>query len=1154
MGIKEIPVRKEVFKGVDPAPKLGKILDVIFESEEPGDLNTKLLADPLEFFRRTFITDNMLELFEKVVEAFEGKQNKVFALYSFFGGGKTHTLLAIIHAFRDPGVFTHPEITKHLDPEKIAKLEELSERIKRVSGEIIPFAGDSSKYSGSPLQPVNVGGYAFRTVWGYLAHSLGRYHEFSRYDESISAPQEDVIEGMIIDSRALFVFDELFDYLVNLSAGEYAKYANAVISFIELFIQAIKPSRSVTIITLPVDVKGRMDPRYEAKEIGDRTVRSIWDTLKGKAVLIEPLRSGEADIVNVLRKRLFEEIPASLKDKAIQKYKEKVENYLNYFGSREYVREVEKTYPFSPEYVRLLEELVLRTGMQKTRDALVISMKALREIHNSNQSPELIMPWHVNLGWDVLSKAFLGGLDNYKPIYVRQVENFPDSSAYGELPRYILRVIFLATYHYDSPIPQEQFPDKINVVRMVYEPTNFSVKNLEIPDIENALNDILSSPEITHLNIKDGRFWFWRQPNIKELIQKKAERIYRDKDPRIYEKIEEFLKTGLETSLERFAQGLKTTKRVKKQAQLEHYFEDYSIIKDFENYPEDSQRIKLAVLLRPELVSEVKNIFEYVEEDKPRSYRNTLAVLSPVPSKHSELRAYEELMRRAAGLLATQEVLEEIKIHYGDYGEEAIEVQRAIVENERRSYTQGLAANIPRVFSHVFFRPINADETAVEKIVDPGYNLAFNVHNTLVHYQKIVEEMNFEYLNLLIRTELGVDLETDERMRTVDQIVKWFLQNQRFPMTKEKVVKETIKRGVRSLKIGLYRKSGNEAKVFLKPVHETIPPAMDSEGVVPQEIRSDDGVLSKIRAIREQFNILKESEMERTLITQVERIYYVLYPELGGEFYTFEQLEVQPNWEEIFLSGVIVRKVEKIEYDLLVNVYPANTVFVEEGGTANFTILARPINLEIDSIRITIKQKKGEESKAVIEDEEMVREETEKGIAYKYEFSREPADKREEFIAELITSGKMEIEKTAPIVVGIKEKERTFTTDVVSDEHIGYKLLEIREIEDLDVLEEIRNSIIPLGKDKVGGRVIGKIKASYGGGEMELELRKMETETGIEVAIETAAYGEEREIIQKFRIEFINTVLEELLVRKLEELNKKVKFTLRSGDSSERDR
>ena len=541
-----------------------------------NDVNTEILSDPKEFFKRTFITENMLDLFEKVVEGFEGKQNSVFVLYSFYGGGKTHTLLALIHAFRNPDVLTEPEVVRGVDAGTRAKLEHIADRIKRIKADLVTFSGDSSKYSGSPLSPVNAGAYTYRTVWGYLAHKLGKYYEFSNYDEKISAPQQDVIVKMLSGTRALLVFDEISDYLMNLVGGEYREYAKAVVNFVEYFIQAIKSSGSVAVITLPVDVKGKADWRYEGEEI----IQSLWDALKENAVLIEPLRSDEYDIVNVLKKRLFEETPERVREKTIQRMKDKVENYLEYFGSREYLEDVKTHYPFSPEYIRLLQNLILRTGMQKTRDALMISMRVPKEIHEDRNDPDLIMPWHVNLSW--FDRAFLN-LNEYRQIYIRRVESFP-GSPYGELPKYILRTVFIATYHYDSAIPHDHFPGRIDIVRMVYEPATFSANNLEVPDIDNAIKYILTSPEVTHLNEKDDRFWFWRLPNIKEYIRRKAERIFRDEDPRIYEKIKEFVNIGLDGELERYAKGTVTTKKRKKPrtAKPEHYFEEFYIIDDYD--------------------------------------------------------------------------------------------------------------------------------------------------------------------------------------------------------------------------------------------------------------------------------------------------------------------------------------------------------------------------------------------------------------------------------------------------------------------------------------------------------------------------------------------------------------------------------------------
>jgi len=249
-----------------------------------------------------------------------------------------------------------------------------------------------------------------------------------------------------------------------------------------------------------------------------------------------------------------------------------------------------------------------------------------------------------------------------------------------------------------------------------------------------------------------------------------------------------------------------------------------------------------------------------------------------------------------------------------------------------------------------------------------------------------------------------------------------------------------------------------------------------------------------------------------------------------------------PDWKEIFLSGVIVRRVDKINYDLLVTVYPSNTITVEDDQAANFTIVARPVNLSIDGVRISIKR-----AGRLIMEGEMKLVKDEKGEAYRYEFSVVPEGRKEEFFAEFVTLGNQKLEKQIKLVAAVREKEKVITTDVISDEHLGLQLLRITEIEDFDVLEEMKNSILPLVKGKVDGVVSGRVRVKYGNGVMELDVRNMDLEVGIEAPLEVAGYGIEREITGKFVVEFRDTILDELFIRKLEKLNRKVKFTLKSG-------
>ena len=55
-------------------------------------------TDPVEFYRRTFITDGLRELLRIALQRFNGQGGEpVIELQTNFGGGKTHSMLALYH-------------------------------------------------------------------------------------------------------------------------------------------------------------------------------------------------------------------------------------------------------------------------------------------------------------------------------------------------------------------------------------------------------------------------------------------------------------------------------------------------------------------------------------------------------------------------------------------------------------------------------------------------------------------------------------------------------------------------------------------------------------------------------------------------------------------------------------------------------------------------------------------------------------------------------------------------------------------------------------------------------------------------------------------------------------------------------------------------
>ena len=60
--------------------------------------------DPVTFCEKTYLTENLLAFLRELTARLSGDMSAagVYRLQTEFGGGKTHTLLAAYHLFRDP--------------------------------------------------------------------------------------------------------------------------------------------------------------------------------------------------------------------------------------------------------------------------------------------------------------------------------------------------------------------------------------------------------------------------------------------------------------------------------------------------------------------------------------------------------------------------------------------------------------------------------------------------------------------------------------------------------------------------------------------------------------------------------------------------------------------------------------------------------------------------------------------------------------------------------------------------------------------------------------------------------------------------------------------------------------------------------------------
>ena len=118
-------------------------------------------VESAEFFRRTYLTDGLRELLAAATRRIAGDRNAspVWNLQTNFGGGKTHSMLALYHLLSGTPLAEYPD-----------------EVHKVLSGVTLPSArravlvGNHFKAGAATPKP---GGTQVHTLWGELAWQLG---------------------------------------------------------------------------------------------------------------------------------------------------------------------------------------------------------------------------------------------------------------------------------------------------------------------------------------------------------------------------------------------------------------------------------------------------------------------------------------------------------------------------------------------------------------------------------------------------------------------------------------------------------------------------------------------------------------------------------------------------------------------------------------------------------------------------------------------------------------------------------------------------------------------------------------------------------------------------------------------------------------------
>ncbi len=357
--------------------------------------------DAGSFFAASYLTNGIRSLLEDVLGRLAGAQgNRVLRLQTPFGGGKSHTLAALLHAARSRAALDAlPEATGLPRPEGV--------RVAVVDGQFF----DSTSGKRIPDGEISA-----RTLWGWIAWSLGGqagYELVRAQDEARVAPGGDVLIELLKGGPSLILLDELLQYLI--SAGgirvEETTLRDETLLFLQRLTVAVGSVDSAAIV-LSLQSSKRESLEYTS------LLQKVEHLAARKDQRREPVEGNE--VLNVIQRRLLARRPdasvaAAAAEACGRVFAQMRRAYANGDGEQRQAEEdgqalrkrIIAAYPFHPALVDLMRERwAAIPEFQRTRGALRFLASCLRTAHSAGSSRPLLGPGDVPIHDAAVRLAF----------------------------------------------------------------------------------------------------------------------------------------------------------------------------------------------------------------------------------------------------------------------------------------------------------------------------------------------------------------------------------------------------------------------------------------------------------------------------------------------------------------------------------------------------------------------------------------------------------------------------------------------------------------------------------------------------------------------------------------------------------------------------
>ena len=511
--------------------------------------------DPVKFFERTYLTESLKRLLVGAIHRLAGREgDPVVQLQTNFGGGKTHSMLALYHLFSGNTPVRLAGIDGILE-EADATEPVPARRVVLVGNKISP---------GNPVTKPD--GTVVRTLWGELAWQLGGQEAFARVaadDERATNPGDALKELFRAYGPCLVLIDEWVAYArqlhdqSDLPAGSF----DTQFTFAQTLTESAKAAKDcLVVVSLPAsDTSGSPHIQADSEEVGGQRGREALDRLQNVVGRIEsswrPASAEES--FEIVRRRLFEPFSddTQYKDRNVvarafaDLYRAQDGEFPRECRDPDYEKRIRAAYPIHPEiFDRLYTDWSTLLKFQRTRGVLRLMAAVIHNLWEKDDRNPLILPAHVAIDEQRVQSELTRYLpDQWVPVIGKDVDG-PNS-----LPLHIDgRVPNLGKLHATRRVARTVYLGSAPITRAAHRGVEDRRVKLgcvmpgESPVIfADALRRL--ADEATYLYRDGNRYWYATQPTVTKLAKDRADQLKRNPD-KIAKELDARLRSNLQSA------------------------------------------------------------------------------------------------------------------------------------------------------------------------------------------------------------------------------------------------------------------------------------------------------------------------------------------------------------------------------------------------------------------------------------------------------------------------------------------------------------------------------------------------------------------------------------------------------------------------------